>query len=110
MSVAIEFGCMKAIRAMLKYPINLGMKTQDGFTHLMNAARFGWDEIILELIQAGADVNAQTANGTTALSLAMKFEYDEVVKLLLQANANIYQVDEVMLYCTSFLELLINRH
>ena len=59
----------------------------DGNTPLIEAARFGHDEVVTALLIAKADVNAKNREGKTALMLAAEGGHDEVVRLLTQANA-----------------------
>ena len=58
-----------------------------GNTALIEAARFGHDDVVTELLIAKADVNAKNRDGKTALMLAAEGGHDEVVRLLTQANA-----------------------
>ena len=59
----------------------------DGNTALIEAARFGHDEVVTALLIAKADVNRKNRDGKTALMLAAEGGHDEVVRLLTQANA-----------------------
>jgi hypothetical protein len=58
----------------------------NGNTPLIEAARFGHDEVVTALLIAKADVNAKNRDGKTALTLAAEGGHDEVVRLLTQAS------------------------
>jgi ankyrin repeat protein len=53
---------------------------------LIEAARFGHDEVVTALLIAKADVNVKNRDGKTALTLAAEGGHDEVVRLLTQAS------------------------
>lgn len=58
----------------------------DGNTALIEAARFGHDDVVSALLIARADVNAKNKAGKTALQLASEGGHDETVRLLTQAG------------------------
>jgi len=58
-----------------------------GNTPLLEAARYGHDDICRVLIAAGADLKAKDKDGKTALMLAVQGGHDEVVRVLKQAGA-----------------------
>ena len=62
-------------------------KDEHGNTPLMEAARFGHDEVVRALLVARADARAKNNEGKTALMLAAEGGYTETVQLLKQAGA-----------------------
>ncbi len=58
-----------------------------GNTPLLEAARYGHNDICRVLIAAGANLNAKDKDGKTALMLAVQGGHDEVVRVLKQAGA-----------------------
>ena len=59
----------------------------DGDTPLIEAARFGHDEVVSALLIAKADANIKNRDGKTAIMLAAEAGHDETVRLLTQASA-----------------------
>ena len=57
-----------------------------GNTPLLEAARYGHEDICRVLIAAGADVKAKDKDGKTALTLAIQGGHDQVVRDLKQAG------------------------
>ena len=53
-----------------------------GNTPLLEAARYGHEDICRVLIAAGADVKAKDKDGKTALTLAIQGGHDQVVRVL----------------------------
>jgi len=60
-------------------------RDERGSTPLLEAARYGHNDICRILIAAGADVKAKDHDGKTALMLAVQGNHDEVVRVLKQA-------------------------
>jgi uncharacterized protein len=60
---------------------------EHGNTPLIEASRFGHDEVVTALLIAKADVNAKNGEGKTALMLASESGHDETVRALTQAGA-----------------------
>lgn len=58
-----------------------------GNTALIQAARFGHDEVVRALLLAKADVTIKNAQGKTALMLAAESGHDQTVALLTQAGS-----------------------
>ena len=58
-----------------------------GSTPLLEAARYGHEDICRILIAAGANVKARDNDGKTALMLALQGDHEEVVRVLNQAGA-----------------------
>ncbi len=58
-----------------------------GSTPLIEAARFGHEDIARILLAAGADVKAKDKDGKTALMLAVQGDHEDVVRVLNQAGA-----------------------
>lgn len=58
-----------------------------GNTPLIEAARFGHDDVVTALLIAKADVKPKNNEGKTALMVASEGGHDETVKVLTQAGA-----------------------
>lgn len=67
--------------------VNVNATDQRGSTPLLEAARYGHEDICLVLIAAGANVKARDNDGKTALMLAIQGNHDDVVRILKQAGA-----------------------
>ena len=59
---------------------------EHGRTPLLEAARYGHNDIVRVLIASGANVKAKDKDGKTALMLAIQGKHDEVVRVLKQAG------------------------
>ena len=57
-----------------------------GNTPLLEAARYGHDDICRVLIASGANLKAKDKDGKTALMLAVQGDHDQVVRVLKQAG------------------------
>ena len=57
-----------------------------GSTPLLEAARYGHEDISRVLIAAGANLKAKDKDGKTALMLAVQNNHDDVVRVLKQAG------------------------
>ena len=57
-----------------------------GSTPLLEAARYGHEDICRLLIAAGADVKAKDKDGKTAMMLAIQGDHEDVVQALNQAG------------------------
>jgi len=53
---------------------------------LLEAARYGHDDICRVLIASGADLKAKDQDGKTALMLAIQFNHNDVVRVLKEAG------------------------
>jgi ankyrin repeat protein len=76
---------VRSILASANVDIN-GIDDQ-GNTPLIQAARFGHDEVVTALLIAKADVKIKNDEGKTALMLAAEGGHDETVRALTQAGA-----------------------
>jgi ankyrin repeat protein len=85
---AARAGNADTVRTLLASP-NLDVNGIDehGNTPLIEAARFGHDEVVTALLIAKADVNSKNDEGKTALMLAAEGGHDETVRMLTQAGA-----------------------
>jgi ankyrin repeat protein len=76
---------VKALLTSQKADVNA---TDDhGNTPLMEAARFGHDDVVRALLIARADVTVKNDQGQSALTLAAAGGHDQTAKLLTQAGA-----------------------
>lgn len=57
-----------------------------GSTALIEASRYGHDDVVRALIAAGANLKARDKDGKTALMLAVAGGHDDVVRILKQAG------------------------
>ena len=86
---ATREGNTDMVRSLLSSPgVDVNAKDESGSTPLLEAARFGHDNICRMLIAAGAKLNAKDRDGKTALQLAIQGNHDEVVRVLKQAGEN----------------------
>ncbi len=85
---AARIGNADTVKSLLVSPnVDVNGVDADGNTALIEAARFGHDEVVTALLLAKADVNARTREGKTALMLAAEGGHDETVRLLTQAGS-----------------------
>ena len=76
------------VRSLLSSPgADVNATNERGSTPLLEAARYGHDDVTRVLIAAGADIKAKDNDGKTALMLAVQGNHDEVVRVLKQAGA-----------------------
>jgi ankyrin repeat protein len=95
-------GNMRAARCLLNGGASVIVRSKDGFTPLMRAAREGLSSLCALLIAHGADVNATVDPGAsqagpgvkewqedrTALQMAVRYNHVGVVEVLLAHGAN----------------------
>jgi ankyrin repeat protein len=85
---AARAGNADTVRSLLASPnVDVNGVDDNGNTPLIEAARFGHDDVVTALLIAKADVKAQNAQGKTALMLASEGGHEESVRMLLQAGA-----------------------
>lgn len=76
------------VRSLVSSPgADVNAINESGNTPLLEAARYGHEDICRVLIAAGADVKAKDKDGKTALMLAVQNNHDDVVRVLKQAGA-----------------------
>ena len=81
-------GNADTVRALLASPnVDVNAVDEHGNTPLIEAARFGHDQVVTALLIAKANVNARNDQGKTALMLAAEGGHDETVRVLSQAGA-----------------------
>jgi len=86
---ATREGNTDMVRSLLAAPgVDVNATDATGSTPLLEAARYGHDNICRMLIAAGANLRAKDRNGKTALQLAIQGNHDDVVRVLKQAGAN----------------------
>ena len=84
---AARAGNADTVKSLLASPnVDVNGVDADGNTALMEAARFGHDDVITALLIARANVSAKNKQGKTALMLAAEGGHDECVRLLTQAS------------------------
>lgn len=75
------------VRSLVSRPgADVNATNERGSTPLLEAARYGHDDIARVLIAAGADTKVKDHDGKTALMLALQGNHDEVVRVLKQAG------------------------
>ena len=85
---AASAGNADTVRSLLASPnVDVNGIDEQGNTALMQAARFGHDEVVRELLIAKADVKIRNNEGKTALMLAAEAGHDQTVAVLTQAGA-----------------------
>jgi ankyrin repeat protein len=86
---ATREGNTDMVRSLLSSPgVDVNATDERGSTPLLEAARYGHDNICRILIAAGANLKAKDKDGKTALQLAIQGDHDDVVRVLKQAGAN----------------------
>jgi ankyrin repeat protein len=84
---AVREGNTDMVRSLLSSPgADVNATDERGSTPLLEAARYGHEDICRVLIAAGADLKSKDKDGKTALTLAVQGDHDEVVRLLKQAG------------------------
>src|SRR5687768_14464508 len=85
---AARAGNADTVRALIASPnVDLNGIDEHGNTPLIEAARFGHDEVVTALLIAKADVAVKNNDGKTALMLAAEGGHDDTVRMLTQAGA-----------------------
>lgn len=85
---AATAGNADTVRTLLASPsADVNGIDEHGNTPLIQAARFGHDDVVTALLIAKANVNARNDQGKTALMLAAEGGHDETVRVLTQAGA-----------------------
>jgi uncharacterized protein len=85
---AARAGNADTVRSLLASAnVDVNGVDEQGNTPLIEAARFGHDEVVTALLIAKADVNAENDQNKTALMLAAEGGHDETVRVLTQAGA-----------------------
>ena len=85
---AARAGNADTVKVLLVSPnVDVNARDEHGNTPLIEAARFGHDEVVAALLTAKADVKAKNDEGKTALMLAAEGGHDETVRVLTQAGA-----------------------
>ena len=86
---ATREGNTDMVRSLLAAPgIDVNAIDERGSTPLLEAARYGHDDICRILIAAGANLKSKDRDRKTALQLAIQGNHDDVVRVLKQAGAN----------------------
>ena len=76
------------VKSLLSSPgADVNATNDRGSTPLLEAARYGHEDICRVLIASGADLKAKDNDGKTALMLALQGDHDQVVRVLKQAGA-----------------------
>jgi ankyrin repeat protein len=85
---AASLGNADTVRTLLASPnVDVNGIDDHGNTALIQAARFGHDEVVTALLIAKADVKTKNEDSKTALMLAAEGGHDETVRALTQAGA-----------------------
>lgn len=80
-------GNTDVVRSLVSSPgADVNATDERGSTPLLEAARYGHNDITRILIAAGADLKAKDHDGKTALMLAIQGNHDEVIRVLKQAG------------------------
>lgn len=85
---AASAGNADTVRTLLASPnVDVNGIDDQGNTALIQAARFGHNEVVKALLIAKADVKTKNNEGKTALMLAAEGGHDQTVAVLTQAGA-----------------------
>ena len=86
---ATREGNTDMVRSLTSSPgVDVNATDETGSTPLLEAARFGHEDICRVLIAAGANLKSKDKDGKTALQLAIQGDHEEVVRVLKQAGAS----------------------
>src|SRR5919106_3096157 len=86
---AARAGNADTVRTLLASPnVDVNGVDEHGNTPLIQASRFGHDDVVTALLIAKVNVNARNDEGKTALMLAAEGGHEEAVLLLTQAGAS----------------------
>ena len=84
---AASAGNADTVKTLLVSPnVDVNGIDDQGNTALIQAARFGHDEVVRDLLVARADVTIKNSEGKTALMLAAEGGHDRTVAVLTQAG------------------------
>lgn len=84
---AVREGNTDMVKSLLSSPgADVNATDDRGSTPLLEAARYGHEDICRLLIAAGANLKSKDRDGKTALMLAVQGDHEEVVRLLKQAG------------------------
>lgn len=84
---AASAGNADTVKTLLVSPnVDINGIDDQGNTALIQAARFGHDEVVRDLLVARADVTVKNSEGKTALILAAEGGHDRTVAVLTQAG------------------------
>ena len=84
---ATREGNTDMVKSLLATPgADVNATDERGSTPLLEAARYGHNDICRVLIANGANLKAKDRDGKTALMLAVQGNHDEVVRVLKQAG------------------------
>ena len=89
---ACREGDLERVRLLIQDGLDVNSNSC-GMTPLMEAAAFGHDQVVRELIRAGADVNRKKYIKRTALHWASSCGHSIVVTTLAEAGANLNEQD-----------------
>jgi len=82
---AARAGNADTVKALMASPnVDVNGIDEHGNTPLIEAARFGHDEVVTALLIAKADVKTKNDEGKTALMLAAEGGHDETVRVITQ--------------------------
>ena len=86
---ATREGNTDMVKSLLSSPgADVNATDERGSTPLLEAARYGHEEICRALIAAGANLKSKDRDGKTALMLAVQGDHEDVVRILKQAGAS----------------------
>ena len=84
---AASAGNADTVRSLLASPdVDVNGIDKNGNTPLIQAARFGHDEVVTALLMAKAEVGTKNDEGKTALMLAAEGGHDQTVRMLTQVG------------------------
>jgi hypothetical protein len=88
LGIAAQNGHVDCVRMLLSSGVEVNERFGSmGSTALINAASFGFDETVRELLSKGADVHALDSKGRSALQLAGWGEHRNIIHMLKAAGA-----------------------
>jgi len=106
---AVRYGNRPHVREYINQgnDVNATDARDDNNTLLMIAAKKGWSEIGVMLLEAGADVNRKNKNGATALHFAAHGYFVNFIEKLIQFKANVFAKDNDGNTCLHYISKLL---
>ncbi len=80
--LTIPDNLIESVKCLIKNDININATDTAGETPIMIAAKYGYNEIVEELLIAGANVNFESQNGYTAIEFAILNNHFNIFKQL----------------------------
>jgi len=84
--IATEYNNLEIVQLLLDFNANIDMQNMNGWTALIMACYFGYENIVKYLIKHKADITIKDKNERTAFDVAEKRHLSNITKILEQAD------------------------